>query len=362
MALATRMHRLCNVGRDQDLPEVHRLVAKSPKHQAYSLIASAVADNLVQSALPLTQWQMPVVSSAMVEEVFRSFLPANTGQTFAKGLSPFAVICENHTQAATVQALAKKAEMAESAATGVTLADSSLLTSTDVRLPTNPFQAAEQLYAFSVVIDAFHGRAHPISDAVRNFVKAIGPCLNSIVTHAGAEASGMDRVLAVMYETQQEYFEWALSTANHPAGAGAPIPTFSDIKKKVLSQRTDGLASIPASWYALISGGTSKPAAKNTARSPRDAAGMQVKRNHQADSSLLARFKASGHSKIGAMIGDHKVSIPKVGGKEVCLVWALKGACSSGCDRKANHVTYDKDTNQKLHKLLDVCGVEGSQE
>ena len=39
LALAERMHRLCNVGRDEDLPPVHQqLAASTSKHRDYNIV------------------------------------------------------------------------------------------------------------------------------------------------------------------------------------------------------------------------------------------------------------------------------------------------------------------------------------
>ena len=61
------------------------------------------------------------------------------------------------------------------------------------------------------------------------------------------------------------------------------------------------------------------------------------------------------------MIGGKDVEIPKHAGKPVCLSWALKGACSTGCKRADTHVHYDRSVNQELHGLMDSCGVANSQ-
>jgi hypothetical protein len=61
------------------------------------------------------------------------------------------------------------------------------------------------------------------------------------------------------------------------------------------------------------------------------------------------------------MIWDHVVEYTKVNGEDVCLAWALKGQCSDNCKRKKQHVQYGRPVIQKLHALMDVCGVADSQ-
>ena len=61
------------------------------------------------------------------------------------------------------------------------------------------------------------------------------------------------------------------------------------------------------------------------------------------------------------MIGSNTVEVPKMGGKDICLSWALKGTCSGNCKRKDQHKTYSRDINQKLHALMTACGVAQPQ-
>ena len=59
------------------------------------------------------------------------------------------------------------------------------------------------------------------------------------------------------------------------------------------------------------------------------------------------------------MMEGHKVQVPKIAGKDICLVWALKGKCSRTCKRKAQHKSYPRDVIKDIHELLDTCGVAG---
>ena len=76
----------------------------------------------------------------------------------------------------------------------------------------------------------------------------------------------------------------------------------------------------------------------------------------------LRNVRESGHTSISGMMAGKDCTIPKHGGKQVCLVWALKGECSSGCKRKDLHKRYNQTVNQELHTLLDACGVANIQE
>jgi len=100
----------------------------------------------------------------------------------------------------------------------------------------------------------------------------------------------------------------------------------------------------------------SKPSA-----SPREQSGAVAHVNAHADSRLLSRFAASGFPTMQKMMDGHEAQIPKHGGKDVCLVWALRGQCSTSCKRKDAHVRYPKGVVQKLHEFMDSCGVANDQ-
>jgi hypothetical protein len=88
-------------------------------------------------------------------------------------------------------------------------------------------------------------------------------------------------------------------------------------------------------------------------------AGTVATFNANADTRLLRRFRDSPHESVTAMMQGHDVRIPQLSGKDVCLVWALKGSCTKNCKRKAQHKAYPRTTVTALHELMDTCGVAG---
>ena len=256
--------------------------------------------------------------------------------------------------AADMEKMIKNAELTE-AGTSMTLGDAEKLTSTDVRFPTSPQTAAEKLYGWSVVVDSFHGEGHDIANAVRDFVLAVGPALTRLhSTFMDGGAAGMDLVCRVLFEAQQEYFNYVTIQGNTGRGV---VPTFGDIKSKVLTYRAESLSSLPSYWYSLIDAPTNKKRQTAPTSTSRQRAGAQPSFNAHADSVLLTRFRDAGHPTITAMMEGKDVEIPKHGDKEVCLAWCLKGACNPGCKRKDAHVRYSQATVRKIHSFLDECGV-----
>ena len=360
--LAERMHRLTGAADDDHLPEVHRLLAKSGnKSRDYGILSSMILERVRVSTVPLSAANAPLPTTKLVDEVFRSFLPSGTGLNFAQGLSPFSVVCDGHAEQDVVRKLVKQAELAESGS-HLSLADAHTLTATDVRFATEPQVAAEKLYGWSILVDLFHGGTHDIANSVRTFVIFVGPILHQIFARcADTPAKGMDLVNRVLFEAQQDYFAYCTERAN----GGAPaVPTFASIQSKVTTYRADSLSPLPSSWYALINAPERRrPGATNPAPgSSQEHSGAAPAFNAYADRLLMSRFAESGHSNITAMTRGHDVEFPKHGGKDVCLMWALKGECSSGCKRKANHVRYPRVVNDKIHQLMTTCGVANPPE
>ena len=143
--LADRVYGWCGAVSDNDLPEIHQLLAKSSKHRDYAIINSQIQALVVTSTVPLTLASAPLASTKLVDQVFRSLDPAGSGVEFAAHLSPFAVVCEGHAEHVTVLRMVKQAERAESGST-MSLDDANRLATTDVRFPSAPQIAAEKLY------------------------------------------------------------------------------------------------------------------------------------------------------------------------------------------------------------------------
>jgi len=297
-----------------------------------------------------------------VEEVFRTYQPSATGVTFAQGLSPFSIVCEGHLEMDAVKKATKQAKLAESG-TSLSLADAQTIVATDIRFPTDPQTAAEKLYGWSVVIDVFHGIAHDISRAVRSFVQEVGPALHRLATHSGSLDVGMDLVCRVLYEAQQDYFQYTTRLAN---GGNPMCPTFACIVDLVITFRAESLSPLPDVWYLLASAPQSSrraalSATTGRASTSRDRAGAAPVFNTHADRRLLQRFRDSGHTSIGSLIQGHDITVPKHRGKDACLTWAFKGECGPNCKRADNHVRYPQSVNTELGKLLTQCGVADPQ-
>ena len=55
------------------------------------------------------------------------------------------------------------------------LDDAEHITTLDIRFPTDARSAEEKLYGFSIIVDLFHGIAHPVATNIRAIAIQIGP-------------------------------------------------------------------------------------------------------------------------------------------------------------------------------------------
>jgi hypothetical protein len=360
--LAQVLHRLCNVASDADLPPVHLMLLKTSKSRTYGALQGLFTERSAASSVPLEPTFAPLATTKLVEDVFRTYQPGTDGLTFAKGLSPFAIVCPGHEDAMEVARRITEATAIEGGAS-VSLADASALVATDVRFPQTAYAAMEKLYGWSVVVDVFHGVNHPVAVNLRRAVVEIGPRIQRLAESMGdSQAGGMDRVCRVMYDMQQDYFLYINKLA---AGTPCLAPDFASIVDAVASYRVEGLSPLPQAWYLLATsparaGGAIAPAPR-TAPAAMRAASTAPTVNPHADARLVQRYKDGNFASVTSMVGSRNLPFPKHSGKEVCMIWALKGACNAGCKRAALHVRYGAATNKALHQFLTDCGVPDTQ-
>ena len=147
-ALETRLLRFTEQNREEDLPEVHKLLVQAARGREYSILEAQFAEAANNSSLPITSSNAPLATPSLLDQVFRSYSPSNDGLILGRGLTPFAIICEGHSEVESIKRLVKSASLVEAGST-LTLSDAASLTMNDVRLPTEVFIAVEKLYGWS---------------------------------------------------------------------------------------------------------------------------------------------------------------------------------------------------------------------
>jgi hypothetical protein len=65
--LALYLHRLCGVTRDEDLPDVHNLLLRTPRGQVYAVLASLLAACAHESEVGLSMATAPIATTKLVD-------------------------------------------------------------------------------------------------------------------------------------------------------------------------------------------------------------------------------------------------------------------------------------------------------
>ena len=321
----------------------------------------AMIDMSVQTSnLPLAAERGPMATPKLIDEVFRSVRPSNSGVAFGVGLTPFAIVGEGHAEAHEVIKKIQAAAYTEQGG-ATSYADAQELVTSDVRFPCDYYVAGEKMCGWSLIVDLFHGAAHPVATSVRNLVSAIVPLFHQVaVGNSEPSTTGMDLISRIMYDVQQDYFTYVTQLGN----GGAPVvPGFNNVVGLVKTHRVSQLATLPSHWYTMINAprdSTAPGPARDERTSTRSNAGMTTVVNAKAEPELLERFRNSGHTTISAMLAGHNVDIPTRNNKSICLSWCLRGKCTTTCKRKTEHQQYSRDINNQVHELMTKCGVAGA--
>jgi hypothetical protein len=207
-ALAGLLHRWCGVNRDADLPHVHMLILKSPKDKTYGILDNLFVQRTMATNLGMTESSLPRATTELVNEVFRSYKPANTGTEVGKGLSPFGITMEGHAGFVQSNKAVRQASTLEGG-TSVSIADADTLLANDCHFPSHVWMAVEKFNGWSVVVDVFQGVNHPITVSIRNAVQELGPRLQRLAATMGDDVQlGLELFgarLGIPAEFRQEF-------------------------------------------------------------------------------------------------------------------------------------------------------------
>jgi hypothetical protein len=244
------LHRWCGVNRDVDLPHVHMLIlkAKSPKEKTYGILDNLFIEQTAAMSLGMAEGSEPKSMTGLVNEVFRSYKPANSGSEVGKGLSPFGIMMEGHDGFTQLNKAICQASTLESG-TSVSLADADMLLANDSHFPSTIWMVVEKLNGWSVVVDVFHRVNHPIAVSIRTAVQQMGPRLQRLAaTMSDDVQSGLELVCRIIYDMQQDYF---LYMSHVGRGEAYDIPTFTKLIDMVSSNHATSLTNLPQACLVL---------------------------------------------------------------------------------------------------------------
>jgi hypothetical protein len=351
-AVLQELFNLCYVNDETQLPPLWRIVANSNKNNAIAQVGAAISTRFLAANVGLSPDSIPVVTTQLFDQLFKRNMFGGSGTVMGEGLTPFAIVCPNHAEA-------RAAQLASAAADRVAspdYADAVTIMTTDVRLPTNPYQAMEKLIGWSVLLDCVIGANHTVAVATHNFAMVAGASITQYCNGAVELSVAMPIIIAFLFEAQQKLFYWINRAMGATTAASRPtIPNYDDILQAFTMRTFRG--AYPDNWTRHITPAVQQKAAAGatgTTKTPSKPAN-----NNQPDAVLQKRYTDSGSPGLTAMMGGAGSEIikrvPKAGNDAVCLAWTLQGKCRTGCERKANHRQLGTAVTTALHKFLDGC-------
>ena len=115
IAVAERLVAVCRVASQDDLPMIHRELARNQSRisQDKTTLFSAINARASNNNCVANQHSQPVVTTHLVE-LFRTHAIEDVGIDFGKGLTPFAMVCRGHPNAKTEEDKANLQQTVES--------------------------------------------------------------------------------------------------------------------------------------------------------------------------------------------------------------------------------------------------------
>ena len=207
VALAEQIQRLCGVGSDADLPNIHILMARGSSRQHYGALEHALRSRAMTTQLGIDSDSAPVASTYLTVTVFRDHKIASDGTRLGEGLSPFSIVCHHHSSAAELRQYALAVSTAE-AGSQLSVSDAKQLTASNAKLPASPVEAGQLLQAFSVAVDVYFGVNHRLSVSLRRCTRSIFASMMRLTQHFQESADAQRISCSILYDIQQDVFGW----------------------------------------------------------------------------------------------------------------------------------------------------------
>ena len=163
-AVVQELLNLCYVDDETNLPPVWSLVANSNKNNALAQVGALIGARFMAANVGLPPESIPVVTTQLHDQIFKRNMFGGGGLVMGDGLSPFAIVCPNHAEARAAITASAAADQVDRPS----LPDAVTIMTTDLRLPTNAYQAMEKLIGWSVLLDCVIGANHPVAIATHN--------------------------------------------------------------------------------------------------------------------------------------------------------------------------------------------------
>jgi hypothetical protein len=362
--------RLLNLASQDDLPDTLRALARNKKKSDDQLVLQMAIDERASApASAADEYTKPQLSTHVID-LFRSYAWASTGEEINDGLTPFNITFVSETTAKAVAAKVQRLVAVESGGTAMSYADAEIFLKNDASFPGDTASCGYRLAAHSVLVDIMMGPTAPFAVAYRQCIQSLQPHLMlSLKLHYGAIGGGAYHMaLRILYWLSQQFLYFL---SQRKFNRDPPLPDFPGLLRHLETKTLDGfLGHLPATWLEHIQptaagpAGTTKAAAKATAKSDKVRGAHTPVTNTNYNAAIKKRWEAGAFASIKAMLDAHTadtaVALPKFGSDDACLSWLLKGRCFADCPRAHTHKQAAQPIVAQTHALLDACGVAPS--
>jgi hypothetical protein len=191
---------------EANLPKVWTQLANCSKGSSIATVASCVGTRFLAANTGWAPNSIPIITTQLNNQVFKRLAMGGTGLQMGHGLSPFAVVCENHTKGQPASKASAAAETAVGGGTQFNLQDLCTIMTSDIRLPGTPHTAVEKLIGWSILVDMALGARHPCAVTTHNFALQAGPLLLQFSNGVMPINIAMEYILGTLFQVQQEFF------------------------------------------------------------------------------------------------------------------------------------------------------------
>jgi ribosome assembly protein YihI (activator of Der GTPase) len=374
-----RICKMCGANQTEDLPPLYHELAAHKKTDG--TVRSVLQDAVEFTANALGIQHIPTVTvqhaTALAGWVF--FGAGN--QSLGEGLMPFSVVPPNQVSATAIAAIQQAHHQnmdyntVMTGSTSITSEDAQKLRSAKGYVPANFEEMIVQLTAYTCVLGAILGQAHPNVLEHQLAVEKLvvnQALLKQFVNAEFGSKLGAAKIVYYFQLRHRMWFseQWKLTTKTTlpPPRLGAGFDTFATsytITWLPTTSHVDLLQRLERSPATAASGRGSNEEKKDDDNSGARAgngtggSGSERKRvsNRNRDPRVMGETPLAKQIRLDA-IAD---ALARAGsppattnGKTRCLSWHLKGKCYNDCARKADHVVLpieDADT------LVEWCSI-----
>ena len=242
--------------------------------------------------------------------------------------------------------------------------DADLFLKSDTHFPADTTACAHRLATHSLLMDIMLGEHNTFAITYCHCIQALQSHLQlSLHLRYGEEAYMIG--LCIMYWLMQQFLYYL---SQRKLGHAPTLPPFDMLLQHTQTKTLDGfLGHLLASWLEQVkptdqkSSGPSGGA--NTSNRANIGKGTCIT-NTNWNASIKKCWEAANIMSLNKMLEakdpNATAPLPKLGDKEACLSWLIKGHCFDNCQHASTHKQAAAAVVTAVHTLLDACGVPAS--